>query len=299
MNNIFENCTICPRECGVNRNSKELGYCRSSNGIYASKAYLHMWEEPCISGKNGSGTVFFSGCNLGCVYCQNSQISRHEVGKKITTDRLCEIFFELKNNGAHNINLVTATHILPLVLESVKKAKKNHIDIPFIYNCGGYEKVNTLKEAKGLIDIYLTDFKYMSEDLAKKYSNAADYPTVAKSALFEMVLQKPLCIFDSDGMMISGVLVRHMMLPKNLKDSKAIINYLYSTYGDKIYLSLMSQYTPTAEVNSFPELCRTVQKKEYDRLIDYALSIGVTQAFIQEGKVASESFIPDFDGFGI
>ncbi len=300
MHSLMTHCDICPRNCGANRQNGTLGTCRSKDALSVARAALHMWEEPCISGENGSGTVFFTGCNLGCVYCQNAAISRGNAGTEITQDRLVEIFFELKDQGAHNINLVTPTHFLPSVLAAIKKAKDQAIGIPFIYNCGGYEKVEMLKHAEGLIDIYLPDFKYMSSALSLKYSYAPNYAQVAKAALCEMVRQKPECVFDENGLMSAGVMVRHMMLPGQLKDAKAVVAYLLNTYGDSIYLSIMQQYTPPKDIETkFPELCQTVGEKEYEKLIDYAISIGCTNAFVQEGGAASDSFIPNFDGFGV
>lgn len=300
MLSLLTQCNICPRNCGANRQNGTLGTCRSGANISVARASLHMWEEPCISGENGSGTVFFTGCNLGCVYCQNAAISRGNAGKEISENRLVEIFFELKDQGAHNINLVTPTHFLPAVLRTIQKAKNQSIGIPFVYNCGGYEKAEMLKRAEGLIDIYLPDFKYMSSGLSARYSYAPDYAEVAKAALSEMVRQKPACTFDESGLMTAGVLVRHMMLPGNLKDSRAVLSYLYHTYGDSIYISIMKQYTPPKEIEKqFPELARTIREPEYEKLIDYAISLGITQAFIQEGDAASESFIPAFDCRGI
>lgn len=300
MASLFSSCRLCPRECSVNRKRGELGFCRMNSQLTAALATLHFWEEPCISGKNGSGAIFFSGCNLGCVYCQNAQISRGKVGKEITVGRLCDIFFELKERGAHNINLVTATHFLPSVLEAVKKAKSDSIGLPFIYNCGGYEKADMLKRCEGLIDIYLSDFKYMSSDLAAKYSSAHDYPQTAQKALCEMIRQQPKCIFDSNGMLLRGVIVRHLMLPGCLKDSKKVLHYLHQAWGNKIFISIMSQYTPPSEaLSDFRELNRPLKKTEYEKLVDYAISVNITQAFIQEGEAASESFIPMFDCRGI
>jgi len=243
--------------------------------------------------------VFFSGCNMGCVFCQNSQISHGGAGVEVSAERLCEIFFELEEKGAHNINLVTAGHFLPQVLQSVQMAKLQNIGIPFVYNSSAYEQVDAIKRCEGLIDIYLPDFKYMDSFLAKKYSNASDYPQVAKAAIGEMVRQCPKCEFDSDGMMSRGVIVRHMLLPDEIRDSKKILKYLYETYGDNIYISIMSQYTPVGNLEDFPELQKTVRKSDYEKLIGYAVDMGVENAFIQEGSAASESFIPDFSGQGI
>lgn len=291
-------CTICPRACKQDRD-ETVGVCGVTNTITLSRAALHHWEEPCISGKNGSGTVFFSGCNLGCVFCQNHRISRGKTGKEITNERLFDIFFELKEQGAHNINLVTPTHYLPHILPVIQKAKDEGIGIPFIYNCGGYEKVDALKAAEGLMDIYLPDFKYMSSALSARYSGAPDYKDVAKAAIAEMVRQQPDLTFDEDDMLQKGVLVRHMMLPGNLSDSKAVIQYLYATYENRIFISIMNQFTPTKALSRYPELNRKVTEKEYDALLDYAIALGIEQAFIQEGDTAKESFIPDFSNQGV
>lgn len=301
MKDIFDLscCILCPRECGVDRTNGEKGMCGASDKIYTARAGLHMWEEPCLTGEHGSGTVFFTGCNLNCVFCQNSEISHKSHGYEISVDRLCEIFFELKDAGAENINLVTATHFLPRVLEAVKLAKERAINIPFVYNSSGYEKKEALKQAEGLIDIYLPDFKYIEDETALRYSGAKNYPKIATDAICEMVRQKPQCVFDDEGIMKKGVLVRHLVLPTKIEESKKIINYLYKTYGDKIYMSIMSQYTPHGDLENFPELKQKVDEKDYGHLIDYAIKIGVENAFIQEGEASSESFIPDFSGQGI
>ena len=301
MGDIFDlrECVLCPRECRIDRVSGKTGICRATDKIYTARASLHMWEEPCLSGNNGSGTVFFTGCNLKCVFCQNNQISHKNAGYEIDENRLCEIFFELRDKGAHNINLVTATHFLPMVLKAVEKAKTRGINIPFVYNSSGYEKVEVLRRADGLIDVYLPDFKYFSEVSAKKYSGACDYPQVAMGAIEEMVRQQKNCIFDKNDMMICGVIVRHLMLPSGLSDSKKIVKYLYNTYGDDIYMSLMSQYTPFGDLEEFPELKQKVRGKDYEKLINYAVDLGVKNAYIQDGEAANESFIPDFSGQGI
>jgi len=293
------NCRLCPRECKVDRTKEKRGFCGTGDKIICARASLHYWEEPCLSGDKGSGTVFFSGCNMGCVFCQNKEISHGGKGFLVSAERLCEIFFELKEKGAHNINLVTAGHFLPQVLEAVKMAKMQGIDIPFVYNSSGYEKAEALKRCEGLIDIYLPDFKYMDSALAKKYSKAPDYPQVAKQAIAEMVRQKPACKFDDEGIMTEGVIVRHLMLPGELSESKSIIKYLYETYNDNIYISIMSQYTPVGISPNFPELKNTVAESDYDELVDFAVDLGVENAFVQEGEAASESFIPDFSGQGI
>ena len=275
------------------------GYCGVKNTLRVARAALHFWEEPCISGDEGSGAVFFTGCNLRCVFCQNFQIARAEQGKEITVERLSEIFLELQAQKANNINLVTATHYVPQVVCALKRAKEQGLNIPVVYNCGGYESVETLKMLEGLVDIYLPDFKYVDTERAKRYSRAENYPEVAKTALAEMVRQQPEAQFDDRGMMKKGVIVRHLMLPGGIKDSKAVVKYLYETYGDQIYISLMNQYTPLPHVEEYPEINRKVKKFEYDRLVDYAISLGVENGFIQEGETAEESFIPAFTNEGV
>ncbi len=293
-------CRLCPRMCNAYRfnDEKNTSFCRAGSDISAARASLHFWEEPCLSGDKGSGTIFFSGCPLRCEFCQNREISHTLKGKLISFERLCEIFFELKSQGAHNINLVSPTPYIPHIVNAIELAKKKGFDLPFVFNSSGYERAESLKMLDGLIDIYLPDFKYMSSELAQKYSLAANYPEMAKNALDEMVKQCMVPQFDRDGMMKKGVIVRHLVLPGNTEDSKAVIGYLYGTYKDKIYLSIMSQYTPTGELNH-PELCRKITTEEYDEVVDFAVDLGVTQGFLQEGDSAEESFIPIFDMRGI
>ena len=298
----MEGCRLCPRECGVDRRRGQKGRCGvSGEGVMAARAALHMWEEPCISGETGSGTVFFCGCPLGCVYCQNDDLARAQAGKRISTGRLGEIFLELQEAGAANINLVTPTHYTPEIVQAVKTARVGGLVLPIVYNCSGYEKRETLQLLEGIVDIYLTDFKYMERETAARYSKAPDYPEAAKEALEEMVRQtKGETVFDEQGMMAKGVIVRHLLLPGHLKNAKAVVKYVYETYGNQVYLSLMNQYTPLLQVHrDFPELSRKVTKREYERLVDYALSLGVEKGFIQEGETAEESFIPAFDGKGL
>ena len=291
-------CSLCPRMCNVDREIT-TGYCGVKKTLRVARAALHFWEEPCISGEEGSGAVFFTGCNLRCVFCQNFQIARAEQGKEITVERLSEIFLELQEQKANNINLVTATHYVPQVVEALKIAKEKGLHIPVVYNCGGYETVETLKLLEGLVDIYLPDFKYVNHDRAKRYSRAEDYPEAAKKALAEMVRQQPEAEFDERGIMKKGVIVRHLMLPGGIKDSKAVVKYLYETYGNQIFISLMNQYTPLPHVADYPEIDRKLKKFEYDRLVDYAISLGVENGFIQEGETAEESFIPAFTNEGV
>lgn len=299
---LYEACRICPRKCGVNRLAGEKGKCGVTAALFAARAALHMWEEPCISGDTGSGTVFFSGCNLGCVYCQNRKISDGAAAKEISTRRLVEIFFELKEKGAVNINLVTPTHFLPHIVGALHTAKEEGLNLPIVYNTSGYERVSSLKLLEGLVDIYLPDFKYFDREPAVRYSDAPDYAETAEKALDEMFRQTGGASFDASGLMKKGILVRHLVLPGWEKDSAKIIKYLYQTYGDGIYMSIMSQYTPMSDFvkeGRFPELSKKVGRNAYDRLVDYALEIGVENAFIQEEDAAEESFIPVFDFEGL
>ena len=294
MNEILNKCLLCPRRCGVNRNKGELGFCRAGNKIKIAKAYLHMWEEPPITGKKGSGTIFFSNCNLRCLFCQNYEIGEDGVGADISIDRFAEVCLDLQKKGASNINLVTPTHYVPLIIDGIKLAKKMGLTIPIVYNSSGYETVDTIKMLDGIIDVYLPDFKYFSDEYAIKYSGCKDYFKYASSSLKEMVRQKPKCVFDKDGTILSGVVVRHLLIPDMEEESKKILKYLYDTYKNKIYISIMNQYTPVRKCK-YSELNRVVEDKVYDEIIDYAWNIGIRKAFIQEGGTQSESFIPKWD----
>jgi len=296
---LLNNCTLCPRNCNVDRTMGKKGYCGQDDKLVVARAALHMWEEPCISGERGSGTVFFSGCSVGCVYCQNHNIAKGKAGKIITTERLAEIFMELQDKGAHNINLVTPGHYIPQIIDAVNLSKRNGFCIPIVYNTGGYEKTDAIKTLEGIVDIYLPDLKYMDGNIAQKYSNCKDYFLYASAAIKEMVNQVSGPEFDSDGIMTKGVIVRHMMLPGCLKDSKNIIKYLYDTFENNIYISIMNQYTPLPHIAMYPEINRKITDDEYDELIDYAVGLGVENGFIQEGETQSESFIPEFNGEGV
>ena len=291
--NKFKKCDLCPRKCLVDRTIKP-GICGMMDKMVVAKAYKHMWEEPPISGVSGSGTIFFSGCNLKCIFCQNHEISTKLVGQEISVDDLANICLNLEKDGAHNINLVTPTHFVPLIVEGIKLARKKGLKIPIVYNTSGYELVDTIKLLDGIIDIYLPDFKYYDDTLANKYSHVKDYFKYASSSLEEMYKQVGKPKFNKDGMMISGIIVRHMMLPGQLEDSKKIIKYLYDTYKDNIYISIMNQYTPIKKFNRYTELNNKVSDDEYDELIDYALDLGIKNAYIQEGGTQEESFIPNF-----
>lgn len=297
--NKYENCLLCPRKCGINRSTGQTGVCGVSSEIKVARAALHYWEEPCISGKRGSGAVFFSGCSLHCVFCQNREISDGKEGKVISKERLSDIFMELAGKGANNINLVTPGQYIPDIVWAVNDAKSRGMKLPIIYNTSGYENVTELKLLEGIVDVYLPDFKYMDSTLSARYSRAKDYPSVAKQALSEMVRQQPdVVIDDATGLIQKGVIVRQLLLPGHVNDAKAILKYLYDTYHDHVYISMMSQFTPIA-LKDYPEINRTVTKREYERLVNYALEIGITNAFIQEGDVAKDSFIPAFDCEGV
>jgi len=297
--NKYENCLLCPRKCGTNRRTGQTGVCGVSSEIKVARAALHYWEEPCISGKRGSGAVFFSGCSLHCVFCQNREISDGKEGKVISKERLSDIFMELEGKGANNINLVTPGQYIPDIVWAVNDAKSRGMKLPIIYNTSGYENVTELKLLEGIVDVYLPDFKYMDSTLSARYSRAKDYPSVAKQALSEMVRQQPdVVIDDATGLIQKGVIVRQLLLPGHVNDAKAVLKYLYDTYHDHVYISMMSQFTPIA-LKDYPEINRTVTRREYERLVDYALEIGITNAFIQEGDVAKGSFIPAFDCEGV
>lgn len=297
--NKYENCLLCPRKCGINRGTGQTGVCGVSAEIRVARAALHYWEEPCISGEKGSGAVFFSGYSLHCVFCQNREISDGKAGKVISKERLSDIFIELAGKGANNINLVTPGQYIPDIVWAVSDARRRGMELPIVYNTSGYEDADELKQLEGIVDVYLPDFKYMDSVLSAKYSRAKDYPSVAKQALSEMVRQQPrVVIDDATGLIQKGVIVRQLLLPGHVNDAKAILKYLHDTYRNSIYISMMSQFTPIA-LKDYPEINRTVTGREYERLIDYAIKIGITNAFIQEGDVAKDSFIPAFDCEGV
>lgn len=292
----LDNCKICPRKCGANRNKNELGFCKSKNKIKIARYSLHYWEEPCISGKKGSGTIFFSGCNMKCIFCQNYKISINNIGKEISIERFSDICLELQNQKALNINLVTPTIYIPLIKEGLLLAKKKGLSIPIVYNTSGYESVDSLKELDGLIDIYLPDFKYFDNNLAINFSSANNYFEIASLAIKEMYRQVGKPVFKNN-IMKKGVIVRHLLLPNHVNDSKKILKYLYDTYKNNIYISIMNQYTPIRNIKEYMELNTTVKECEYNELINYALDLGIVNAFIQEGETCKESFIPDFNNY--
>ncbi len=291
-------CNLCPRNCKVNREMGERGVCGEGDIVRVARASLHMWEEPPISGEHGSGTVFFSGCSLRCVYCQNYNIADGTNGEELTTDELASVFLHLQEKGAHNINLVTGTHFVPVIRRALIAAKNRGLDIPIVYNTSSYETPDTIEMLRGLVDIYLPDLKYYSPEISLKYSNASDYFDVASLAIDTMIKQQPKLVFDEEDMLKKGVVVRHLLLPGCLEDSKKILEYLYDRYGDNIFISIMNQYTPISKnLEAFPELDRKVTEEEYDELINYAVDIGISNAFVQEGEAAKESFIPNFENW--
>lgn len=295
-------CDLCPRKCLVDRKKGEKGICGQTENLKVARAALHFWEEPCISGDAGSGAVFFSGCSLHCVFCQNENIANGTVGKEISLERLVDIFLELQEKRANNINLVTPGHFVPQIVKALDQARKEGLTLPVVYNTSSYETVDTIKMLEGYVDIYLPDFKYMSPVLSKKYSHAPDYAEVAKAAIAEMVRQTGKAVFvngDEDNLILSGTIVRHLTRPGCMADSMQIVKYLHDTYGDKIYISIMNQFTPLSNLEKYPELNRRITDEEYETLVDYAIDIGIENGFIQEGDTAEESFIPAFDCEGV
>lgn len=300
LNSIMTDCTLCPRNCHVNRLAGQMGYCGQTHKLYAARAALHFWEEPCISGTRGSGTVFFSGCNLRCIYCQNHKIAVGKTGKEISLTHLSEIFLALQEQGAHNINLVTPSHYIPQLCIALTAAKEQGLTIPIVYNTGGYEKAESLRYLEGLIDIYLPDLKYYSGETGAAFSNASDYFQMASAAIAEMYRQVGRPVFRKDnGLMEKGIIVRHLLLPGQSKDTKRLLRYLHESYGNDIYVSIMNQYTPMPQVMEDNRLNRPVTPKEYARILGFAEALGIENGFIQEGETVGESFIPPFDYEGL
>lgn len=288
---------LCARACGVDRTAGQLGFCRANAAPRVSRAALHMWEEPSISGTRGSGTIFFSGCSLGCIYCQNREISRGDSGIEITNGRLAEIMLELQQKSAHNINLVTPTHYVPSIIEAVSLARSEGLSVPVVYNTGSFDTAETVKALKDTVNIFLPDLKYYLPGTAQRLSSAPTLPQVSRIAIEQMVKQTGSPRFDSEGIMLSGVIVRILLLPGHLAEAKLNVKHLHTAYGDSIYLSLMSQYTPREDLP--PPLNRRVTAQEYRELVNYAISLGVKQAYTQDRTSVGESFIPPFDHTGV
>lgn len=299
MCEFSEKCSLCPRMCGTDRAAGQKGFCGGGNLVRVARAALHYWEEPCISGESGSGTVFFSGCTMRCVFCQNKEISRSEVGKEITIERLAEIYLELAAKGANNINLVTPMHYAPQITAALDIARKNGLTLPIVWNTGGWERRESIAAVRDYADIWLSDFKYFDSSLGESLSKAPNYFSVAAAALDQMVKQTCEPVFDENGIMRRGVIVRHLMLPGHLDDTKNVLRFLYENYGDSIWISIMNQYTPMCYDPRFPELSRTVSDEEYNEAIDFACELGIENAFVQEGGTVGESFIPPFDLSGV
>ena len=291
-------CRLCPRQCGVDR-SKRTGYCGVSDRVKLARAALHFWEEPCISGERGSGTVFFSGCALKCVFCQNYQLSAGHFGKEVSIQRLAEIFLELQQQGAHNINLVTGGHYVPQIVQALELVRKD-LKIPVVYNSSGYETVETLRQLKGYVDIYLPDLKYYSPERSTRFSNARDYFAVASQAVQEMFSQVGPVQFDEQGMLQKGVVVRHMVMPNGVEDTMDILTWIAEHLPlDDILVSVMSQYTPFYKSADYPEINRRLTQEEYDRVLDWMECMGIEQGFVQELSSAKEEYTPDFSLQGV
>lgn len=299
MCEFSEKCFLCPRMCGTDRAAGQKGFCGGGSLVRVARAALHYWEEPCISGESGSGTVFFSGCTMRCVFCQNKEISRGEAGREITVDRLAEIYLELAAKGANNINLVTPMHYAPQITAALDIARKNGLTLPIVWNTGGWERRESIAAVRDYADIWLSDFKYFDSSLGESLSKAPNYFSVAAAALDQMVKQTCKPVFDENDMMRRGVIVRHLMLPGHLDDTKNVLRFLYENYGDSIWISIMNQYTPMCSDPRFPELSRTVSDEEYNEAIDFACELGIENAFVQEGGTVGESFIPPFDLSGV
>ena len=295
---LYSSCTLCPRACKVDRHT-DRGACGEGDQLRICRAALHMWEEPCISGREGSGTVFFSGCQLRCIFCQNSDIALSRAGLEVSIGRLVEIFFELVDKGANNINLVTPSHFTPSIVEAIDIARKDGFTLPFVWNSSGYENPETLELLRGRIDIFLPDLKYFSSELAKRFSHAPDYFEKAFEAIKTMFSIVGEAKLDKRAMMTSGMIIRHLVLPAHTDDSIEIIKRVYEAFGDSVYISIMNQYTPLPAVSDMKDLSRRLTTYEYGKVIKFAESIGVKNAFIQERGTASESFIPAFDYTGV
>ncbi|MGL5151912.1 MAG: radical SAM protein [Clostridium sp.] len=295
----LESCTLCIRSCKINRLSGETGFCNASDQLKVARAELHFFEEPPISLENGSGTVFFSHCNMKCVFCQNHEISHSEKGGYISVERLSEIFLELQAKNANNINLVTPTHYVPQIIEALKLAKNKGLSIPIIYNTNGYDTLETIKLLDGYIDVYLPDFKYFNDKYSLKYSKAPNYKNNLIEIIKEMLSQVGEASFDDKGRILKGVIVRHLMLPSLLFDSKKIIDIIYSNFGDKVYISIMNQYTPMYNSLIFDELSKPLNPKHYDSLVNYAIDLGVKNGFIQGDGTATSSYTPSFELEGV
>lgn len=292
--NILEECKICPHECRVNRLNGNIGRCKSTDKIKIALVSLHQYEEPCISGKNGSGTIFFSNCNLSCKYCQNYEISQEGKGFEISIEELAKIMLKQQSKGAHNINLVTPTMYAVQIIDAIKIAKGNGLNIPILYNTNGYESVETIKMLNGYIDVYMPDLKYYSDDIAKKYSNVDKYFMVATKAIKEMVSQVGYPIFDEEGMIKKGVIIRHLVLPNHMQNTKNILKWIKENLSDKVYVSVMAQYFPTYKAKEDLLLNRKINKKEYKQIETFLYTLDLKNGYMQELGEHEEEYVPDF-----
>lgn len=295
----LESCRLCRRNCGVNRLKGEKGYCKAGMDVRVARAALHHWEEPCISGKNGSGTIFFSNCNLSCVFCQNHKISQEGTGRDITIEKLSSLFLEQQERGAHNINLVTPTHYIPQIIASLQIAKNKGLKLPILFNTNSYINVDALKLLNGYIDVYLPDLKYFNDKYAVKYSNAPGYFKQAAAAMKEMFSQVGETVLNEEGMITKGMIIRHLMLPGLLFDSKKVIDYIHTTFGNSVYISIMNQYTPLFKAAEHSEINKPLNPAHYDSLVNYCLDIGIVNGFIQESGTSSDKFVPEFNFEGL
>jgi putative pyruvate formate lyase activating enzyme len=295
---IIEKCNLCPRHCNADRSHGEYGFCGAGAQVKIALVSLHKWEEPCLSGEKGAGTVFFSHCNLHCVFCQNHKISQGGKGIEVTAARLAEIFLEQQERGAASLDLVTPTHYVPQILAALKLAKQRGLRLPVVYNSNAYETEETLLLLRGSVDVFLPDMKYADEVSACRYSRAPGYFAAASAAICRMAALVGKPVIEA-GRMKRGVIVRHLILPGHKDESMRIVDWLWQTFGDDIYISLMNQFTPMHEVADYPEINRRLTTYEYDKVVDHARELGITQCFIQQGRTASEKFVPQFDGQGV
>lgn len=295
----LENCNVCPHRCGINRIAGKIGRCKATDKVKVALASIHNFEEPCISGKNGSGTVFFSNCNLNCVFCQNYEISQLGKGKEISIEELADIFIKQQNKNVHNINLVTPTIYIYQIIEAIKLARDKGLKIPIVYNSNGYENVEALKHLKGYIDIYLPDLKYSNNEIAYKYSNIKNYYENAVQAIKEMYNQVGTPIIDENGIMKKGLMIRHLVLPNQLQNSKDVLKWINDNMDKKVFVSVMAQYFPTYRAKNFPEISRKLTKEEYNEIEQYLYSLDLENGYIQELGEHEEEYVPDFSRFSI
>lgn len=295
MLELLKKCEMCPHKCKIDRTQNQIGRCKSKDTVKVAIASIHNYEEPCISGKNGSGTVFFSNCNLSCKFCQNYEISQQGLGKEITIERLSEIFLEQQSKGAHNINLVSPTSYAYQIIEAIKIAKKNGLEIPIIYNTNGYENVETIKLLNGYIDVYLPDLKYAEDDLGKKYSNVDNYFEIATSAIKEMYNQVGENIYDEDGMIKRGMIIRHLVLPNHTENTKKVLTWINSNMPKNITVSVMAQYFPTYKAKEIEDINRKITKREYKKVEDFLYSLDLENGYIQECGKNEEIYVPKWE----